>query len=69
MTLYICSFYSSLGHEESPDNTFVMNKMQFWRFMKDTKLHHKEKTLMDMDRMLGKVPLFSHNPLPHKPEI
>ncbi|XP_060605210.1 radial spoke head 10 homolog B-like isoform X2 [Ruditapes philippinarum] len=49
----IYSYYSSLGHEESPDNTFVMNKMQFWRFLKDTRLHHKEKTLMDMDRMLG----------------
>ncbi|XP_052274745.1 radial spoke head 10 homolog B-like isoform X2 [Dreissena polymorpha] len=49
----IYSFYSSLGHEESPDNTFVMNKMQFWRFLKDTRLHHKERTLTDMDRMLA----------------
>ena len=51
----IYSFYSSLGYEDSPDNTYVMNKMQFWRFLKDAQLHHKGKTLMDMDRMLGKV--------------
>lgn len=49
------SFYSALGHETSPDNTFVMNKMQLWRFMKDTRLHHKEKTLTEMDRMLGRI--------------
>lgn len=35
------------------DNTYVMSKMQFWRFLKDTRLHHKEKTPSDMDRMLG----------------
>ena len=51
----IYSYYSSLGYEDSPDNTYVMNKMQFWRFLKDARLHHKEKTLMDMDRMLGEV--------------
>ena len=50
----IYSFYSSLGYEDSPDNTYVMNKMQFWRFLKDAQLHHKDKTLMEMDRMLGK---------------
>ncbi|XP_052776085.1 radial spoke head 10 homolog B-like isoform X2 [Mya arenaria] len=60
----IYSYYSSLGHEESPDNTFVMNKMQFWRFLKDTRLHHKEKTLTDMDRMLihKKTPEEVHSP-------
>jgi len=49
----IYNFYSALGYEESSDNTFAMNKMQFWRFMKDCKLHHHQFTLMDMDRMLG----------------
>ncbi|OWF43641.1 radial spoke head 10 homolog B-like [Mizuhopecten yessoensis] len=60
----IYNFYSCLGYEESTDNTFVMNKMQFWRFMKDCKLHDGQLTLMDMDRMLGhsKASYEIHNP-------
>ena len=50
----IYSYYSQLGFSESADNTFVMNRMQFWRFLKDCRLHHHDTTLADMDRVLGK---------------
>ncbi|GFS01954.1 radial spoke head 10 homolog B-like [Elysia marginata] len=49
----IYTFYSTLGYEESPDNTFIMNKLQFWRFLKDIRLHHDRYTLTDMDRVIG----------------
>ncbi|KAK3611960.1 hypothetical protein CHS0354_011618 [Potamilus streckersoni] len=48
----IYNYYSCLGYEDSPDNTYIMNKMQFWRFIKDCRLHHREITLMEMDRLL-----------------
>ena len=52
----IYNFYSSLGYEDSqsPDNTFIMNKMQMWRFLKDCRLHLLDCTLADMDRVLTK---------------
>ncbi|XP_021110410.1 radial spoke head 10 homolog B isoform X3 [Heterocephalus glaber] len=49
----IYSFYSSLGCDHSLDNTFLMTKLQFWRFLKDCKFHHHNITLADMDRMLS----------------
>ncbi|KAK1343586.1 hypothetical protein QTO34_016366 [Cnephaeus nilssonii] len=49
----IYSFYSSLGCERSPDNTFLMTKLQFWRFLKDCKFHHHKITLAEMDRVLS----------------
>uniref|UniRef100_A0A8D0RQJ3 Radial spoke head 10 homolog B n=1 Tax=Sus scrofa TaxID=9823 RepID=A0A8D0RQJ3_PIG len=49
----IYSFYSSLGCDPSLDNTFLMTKLHFWRFLKDCKLHHHKITLADMDRVLG----------------
>ena len=51
----IYNYYSSLGYDESPDNTFVMTRMQFWRFLKDIRLHHQDTTLAEMDRYLGNV--------------
>ncbi|KAK7100769.1 radial spoke head 10 homolog B-like isoform X2 [Littorina saxatilis] len=50
----IYNFYSQLGYEESPDNTFTMTRMQFWRFVKDCRFHHSEVTLTEMDRFIGK---------------
>lgn len=32
------TFYSALGHDQSLDNTFVMTRFQFWRFLKDCKV-------------------------------
>ncbi len=49
----VYTFYSRLGFEDSPDNTFVMSVMQFWRFLKDCKLHHSGASLCEMDRVLG----------------
>ncbi|XP_058141762.1 radial spoke head 10 homolog B isoform X2 [Dasypus novemcinctus] len=49
----IYSFYSSLGCDHSLDNTFLMTKLQFWRFLKDCKFHHHKITLADMDRILN----------------
>ena len=49
----VYNFYSSLGHDASPDNTFIMTRLQFWRFLKDCQFHHKEITLMEIDRILG----------------
>ncbi|XP_023569114.1 radial spoke head 10 homolog B2 isoform X2 [Octodon degus] len=49
----IYTFYSSLGCDHSPDNTFLMRKLHFWRFLKDCKFHHHNLTLADMDRILS----------------
>ncbi|XP_006859819.1 PREDICTED: radial spoke head 10 homolog B2 [Chrysochloris asiatica] len=49
----IYSFYSSLGCDHSLDNTFLMTKLQFWRFLKDCRFHHHKLTLADMDRLLN----------------
>ncbi|XP_019368423.1 PREDICTED: radial spoke head 10 homolog B2-like [Gavialis gangeticus] len=48
----IYSFYSSLGCDQSLDNTFLMTKLQFWRLLKDCQFHHCNITLADMDRIL-----------------
>ncbi|XP_072916266.1 radial spoke head 10 homolog B isoform X3 [Hemitrygon akajei] len=48
----IYRFYSSLGHQESLDNTFLLSQLQFWRFLKDCKFHHYGLSLANMDRIL-----------------
>uniref|UniRef100_A0A669R360 R10B2 protein n=1 Tax=Phasianus colchicus TaxID=9054 RepID=A0A669R360_PHACC len=55
----IYTFYSSLGCDDSPDNTFLMTRLQFWRFLKDCCFHHSSLTLAEMDRILSgdKTPL------------
>ncbi|XP_062444682.1 radial spoke head 10 homolog B-like isoform X1 [Rhea pennata] len=55
----IYSFYSSLGCDHSLDNTFLMTKLQFWRFLKDCQFHHCNLTLAEVDRILSgdKIPL------------
>ncbi|KAI6076468.1 Radial spoke head 10-like protein B2 isoform X4 [Aix galericulata] len=55
----IYSFYSSLGCDDAYDNTFLMTRLQFWRFLKDCQLHHSNITLAEMDRILSgdKTPL------------
>ena len=63
----VYSFYSALGHGRSPDNTFVMTRFQFWRFLKDCKIHHHQYTLSNIDCLLspGVGPLIKdiHNPM------
>ncbi|KAM4656552.1 radial spoke head 10 homolog B isoform 2-T2 [Amazona ochrocephala] len=48
----IYTFYSSLGCDDSFDNTFLMTKLQFWRFLKDCWFHHSNISLAEMDRIL-----------------
>ncbi|NXA52244.1 R10B2 protein, partial [Nothocercus julius] len=49
----IYSFYSSLGCDHSFDNTFLMTKLQFWRFLKDCQFHRCNLTLAEMDRIVS----------------
>lgn len=39
----------------SPDNTYILNRMQFWRYLKDCNVHINEEnlTLMEFDRLLN----------------
>ncbi|XP_014108201.1 PREDICTED: radial spoke head 10 homolog B [Pseudopodoces humilis] len=46
-------FYSTLGCNPSSDGTYVLTKMQFWRFLKDCEFHLSSLTLTEMDRLLG----------------
>ncbi|XP_021018835.1 radial spoke head 10 homolog B2 isoform X2 [Mus caroli] len=49
----IYCFYSGLGCDHSLDNTFLMTKLHFWRFLKDCRFHHHNISLADMDRVLS----------------
>ncbi|XP_077991620.1 radial spoke head 10 homolog B-like [Glandiceps talaboti] len=49
----VYNFYAGLGHDASPDNTFIMTRLQFWRFLKDCQFHHRDTTLAEMDRLLA----------------
>ncbi|KAM4024956.1 radial spoke head 10 homolog B isoform 2-T2 [Anomaloglossus baeobatrachus] len=57
-------FYSSRGNDHCFDNTFLMTRLQFWRFLKDCRFHHYGLTLCDMDRILadGSDPEEVHSP-------
>nr|XP_039274128.1 radial spoke head 10 homolog B-like [Styela clava] len=61
----VYSFYSALGHDRSLDNTFVMTRFQFWRFLKDCKIHHRQKSLSWMDRAIARCHAAEdiHNPM------
>ncbi|XP_066520825.1 radial spoke head 10 homolog B isoform X3 [Hoplias malabaricus] len=47
----VYSFYSSLGHSPSPDNTFLLTWLQFWRFLKDCGVQLHGLTLAQLDRL------------------
>ena len=49
----IYSYYSCLGQQDSVDNTFVMSRLQFWRFLKDCKVHHHGFTISELDRTIA----------------
>nr|CAB3265807.1 radial spoke head 10 homolog B-like [Phallusia mammillata] len=61
----VYSFYSALGHDRSPDNTFVMTRFQFWRFLKDCRLHHYTHSLASLDRSVAHCNVGEdvHNPM------
>ncbi|XP_037836952.1 radial spoke head 10 homolog B isoform X2 [Kryptolebias marmoratus] len=44
------SFYSRLGRAPSPDNTFTLSCLQFWRLLKDCCIHRHGLTLTQVDR-------------------
>ncbi|KPP65479.1 hypothetical protein Z043_116098 [Scleropages formosus] len=46
------NFYSSLGNEESPDNTFLLTRLQLWRLLKDCQVQRHGITLVRVDRLL-----------------
>ncbi|XP_053496261.1 radial spoke head 10 homolog B isoform X1 [Ictalurus furcatus] len=50
----IYSLYSSLGHENSPDNTFLLSHLQFCRFLKDCSVHQHGLTLAQLDHLINK---------------
>uniref|UniRef100_K7G4W9 Radial spoke head 10 homolog B n=1 Tax=Pelodiscus sinensis TaxID=13735 RepID=K7G4W9_PELSI len=57
--------YSGLGSDPSLDNTFLMTKLQFWKFLKDCRFHHYNVTLAEMDRILNEgktTPEEMHSP-------
>lgn len=48
----IYSFYSRLGRAHSPDNTFLLTRLQLWRLLKDCSIHHHDITLAQMDHFI-----------------
>ncbi|XP_042364204.1 radial spoke head 10 homolog B [Plectropomus leopardus] len=48
----IYSFYSRLGHTSSPDNTFLLSRLQLWRLLKDCHVHHHGVTLAQIDHLI-----------------
>eukprot|EP00118_Oscarella_pearsei_P008945 m.48715 g.48715 ORF g.48715 m.48715 type:complete len:512 (+) comp33913_c0_seq8:81-1616(+) len=49
----IYSFYSSLGHAADDNNTFVLNRFQLWRMLKDSCVLQDRATLSELDRVIG----------------
>lgn len=47
----IYTFYTAIGNDTSLDNTLVMIKMQFCRFLKDCKVHHHGISLPEILRV------------------
>ncbi|XP_015215792.2 radial spoke head 10 homolog B isoform X1 [Lepisosteus oculatus] len=60
----VYSFYSSLGYEHSPDNTFLLTRLQFWRLLKDCRIQQRQVTLAQADRLLAEnsAPEEIHSP-------
>ncbi|XP_072312823.1 radial spoke head 10 homolog B-like [Eucyclogobius newberryi] len=48
----IYSFYSRLGHARSPDNTFMLTRMQLGRLLKDCKVHHHNINLSRINLLI-----------------
>ena len=49
----IYTFYSSIGIDKSLDNTSVMTRMQFCRFLKDSHVHHGDMSLPESLRLIA----------------
>ncbi|XP_053813088.1 radial spoke head 10 homolog B-like isoform X2 [Vidua chalybeata] len=55
---------NTLGYAPSPEGTYTLTMLQFWRFLKDCKFHLSSVTLAEMDRLLrgDKPPKDIHDP-------
>ncbi|XP_041830133.1 radial spoke head 10 homolog B isoform X2 [Melanotaenia boesemani] len=49
----VYSFYSRLGQTPSPDNTFLLSRLQFWRLLKDCHIHQHGVTLQEIDHIIN----------------
>ncbi|XP_054455118.1 radial spoke head 10 homolog B isoform X2 [Anoplopoma fimbria] len=60
----VYSFYSRLGHAHSPDNPFLLSRLQFWRLLKDCNIHHQGITLTQIDHFIREdaTPAEIHSP-------
>ncbi|XP_039991891.1 radial spoke head 10 homolog B [Xiphias gladius] len=58
----IYSFYSRLGRAHSPDNTFLLTRLQLWRLLKDCSIHHHDITLAQMDHFIKDTTTETHSP-------
>ncbi|XP_034563475.1 radial spoke head 10 homolog B isoform X2 [Notolabrus celidotus] len=52
----VYSFYSRLGQAHSPDNTFLLSRLQLWRLLKDCYIHHHGLTLTKIDNFIRNAP-------------
>ncbi|KAM9462177.1 radial spoke head 10 homolog B [Clarias gariepinus] len=48
------TLYSSLGNENSPDNTFLLSHIQCWRFLQDCNVHQHGLTLAQLENLINK---------------
>ncbi|XP_059180370.1 radial spoke head 10 homolog B isoform X2 [Centropristis striata] len=48
----IYGFYGRLGHAHSPDNTFLLTRLQLWRLLRDCNIHHHGITLTQIDHFI-----------------
>ncbi len=59
----IYRIYARLGVDlqTNIDNTFLMTRLQFWRFILDCNLHSYGVTLIEYDRMIGRKTISCEN--------
>ncbi|XP_051273709.1 radial spoke head 10 homolog B isoform X2 [Dicentrarchus labrax] len=60
----VYSFYSRLGHAHSPNNVFLLTRLQLWRLLKDCNIHHHDITLTQIDHFIREdaAPAEIHSP-------
>ncbi|XP_062234901.1 radial spoke head 10 homolog B [Platichthys flesus] len=59
----IYSFYRSLGQSSSPDESFLLCRLQLWRLLKDCNIHHHGISLTEIDNLMKEdSPTQIHSP-------
>lgn len=51
---HVYHFYCTLGHNRVQSTKSEMTRLQFWRFIKDSQIHHHGISLPEMDRIVAK---------------